>query len=559
MVEPSIDHLMQTGIGHHQAGRLGDAESAYRRVLGRKPDHFNAAYLLGVLAHQSGNSRAAADLIRHAITLNPTHAEAHAKLGVVLASHGQFEPAIEAFRQANALNPRFAEAYTNLGASLAALERFDQAVEAYRKAIAIRPNYPEAFSNLGVSLQELGMRVEAIDAYRRSIALRPGHAEVYSNLGSALTEQGRLEEALAVFDTAIQCNPAYAEAYSNLGRALNDMGRFDEAAVACRKAIALQSGYANGHWNLALTLLSQGDLKQGFDEYEWRFRHKKNADQFKSLPQPQWQGEELRGRTIVLRSEQGFGDMIQFVRYAPAVAARGGRVILESNPELYRLLQRLPGMQQIVQHGEPLPPFDLHTPMLSLPWAFGTDLHTVPHDVPYLHADPALSAQWRDTFAEHGGNVKVGVVWAGNPKHSNDRNRSMRLLELLHLAGVPGVRFFSLQRGPAGAQLAVVAGRWPIADYTDRLTDFADTAAMVSHLDLVIAVDTSVAHLAGAMGKPVWVLLPFVAEWRWMIGREDTPWYPTMRLFRQSAEGRWAEVVERVAGELGQLTKARSA
>ncbi|HEX4124338.1 MAG TPA: glycosyltransferase family 9 protein, partial [Tepidisphaeraceae bacterium] len=267
----------------------------------------------------------------------------------------------------------------------------------------------------------------------------------------------------------------------------------------------------------------------------------------------QWQGEDIRGRTIVLRSEQGFGDMIQFVRYAPLVAARGAKVILESNPELFRLLARVPGVEQVVRHGDPLPPFDLHCPMMSLPHAFGTDLQSIPHEVPYLSADPELSARWGEAVADGAGKIKVGLAWGGNPKHSNERNRSMGLLELLGLSAIPGVQFYSLQKGPAAARLGEVAGRWSIADHTDRLTDFADTAALVSHLDLVITVDTSVAHLAGAMGKPVWLMLPFVAEWRWMVAREDSPWYPTMRLFRQGAPGEWADVVERVAGELGRF------
>jgi Flp pilus assembly protein TadD len=557
MVDQNIDKLMQAAIQHHQAGRLPDAESAYRRVLARQPIHFDAVYLLGVLAHQAGNSAAAADLIRQAISLNPGYAEAHAKLGVVLVSLGQLAPAIEAFQEAIALNPEFAEAHTNLGASLAALSRYDQAVEAYRRAIAIRPNYPEALSNLGVSLEQLEQLDEAVVVYRKAIALRPGQPEMYSNLGSALTKQGLTAEAVAVFDEAIRYNPNSPEAHANLGRVLNDIGQFDRAAAASKKAIELRPDFANAHWNLALTLLSRGDLANGFAEYEWRLRHRENAEKVKTVPVPQWRGEELRGRTIVLRSEQGFGDVIQFVRYAPLVAARGAKVILEANPELYRLLQCVPGMQQIVEHGRPLPPCDLQCPMLSLPAVFGTAEHSIPREMPYLWPDAELIDHWGGAFAGAVKKLKVGMSWAGNPKHTHDRNRSMRLVELLPLAQVPGVEFYALQKGPAGAQAAAMAGRWPIVDYTNRLADFADTAAMLSHLDMVITVDTAVAHLAGAMGKPVWVMLPLVAEWRWMVGREDSPWYPTMRLFRQSALGRWGDVVERVAGELQRLSPTK--
>jgi hypothetical protein len=300
-------------------------------------------------------------------------------------------------------------------------------------------------------------------------------------------------------------------------------------------------------WVLAVVALIRGDYASGWREAEWRWKCKDFSSPKRQWSKPQWKGEQLNGETILLHAEQGFGDTVQFVRYAPMVAERGGKVILECPAVLHRLLKNLPGIAGIVPETAQ-PEFDLQCPLLSLPLAFGTLLDTVPNRVPYLTPEPQLCEQWGKLIGERASGLKVGLTWAGSPTHQNDRKRSLTLNQLLPLAQAAGVTFFSLQKGPAAQQANDPAIGFPIADLTARLTDFADTAAMISQLDLVITVDTVIAHLAGALGKPVWVFLPRVPDWRWMLDREDTPWYPTMRLFRQEVHGQWEKPIRRAAG-----------
>jgi hypothetical protein len=326
-------------------------------------------------------------------------------------------------------------------------------------------------------------------------------------------------------------------------------GELDEALSVCQRAIQLRPDHAGAHWNKSLVLLLKGDFAQGWAEYEWRWQSKDFRSPRRDFPQPQWRGEDPSGRTILLHAEQGFGDTIQFIRYAPLLAGRGARVIVECQPELQRLLGGVEGIQHLTARGEPLPPFDLHTPLLSLPLAWGTRVKTIPGNVPYIKPDPALVGAWRGRLAGDSA-LKVGLVWAGSPIRKDDRYRSLPLSSLAPLAGVKGVSFYSLQKGKATEQAQNPPPGMNLIDMTEEIKDFADTAALISHLDLVITVDTAVAHLAGAMAKRVWTMLEFVPAWRWLLNREDSPWYPTMRLFRQPAIRDWATVIRRVAGEL---------
>jgi len=306
----------------------------------------------------------------------------------------------------------------------------------------------------------------------------------------------------------------------------------------------------DGHWNLALALLVQGHFPEGWEEYEWRWKTKGLLSPRQLLPQPLWDGRPLAGRAILLHAEQGLGDTIQFIRYLPLVAQRGGRVIVECQPELQRLVQAMTPDIPVLARGQPLPDFAFQCPLLSLPKALGTTLATIPATVPYLHADAQNVQMWRDRLAGHGSALKVGLIWAGNPHHKNDRNRSVKLASLAPLAQVPGVQFYSLQKGAAAAQAKTPPPGMDLIDRTDDLQDFADTAAMIANLDLVIAVDTSVVHLAGALAKPVWTLLPYCPDWRWLLKRQDSPWYPTMRLFRQPEIGDWDSVIQQLAAAL---------
>jgi tetratricopeptide (TPR) repeat protein len=504
-------------------------------------DQADARNNLAISLIDAGRLEQAVLACHQAIVLEPNFAEAHNNLAVALKKLGRLDEAITACSAAIALRPTYAEAHSNLGNALFETGRIEPAITAYRRALDLKPDYLAALNNLGTALGKAGQFTQAIDAYTAAIKLKPDVAEVHNNLGVALGGIGRLDDAIGAFRRAIQINSGYAEAWANLGAVLCDSGDGESALAACRRAIELRPDLAIAHSNYALILLRLGHYELGWPEHEWRFKCNPKFRP-RSFSQPRWDGSPLAGQTILLHAEQGWGDTIQFVRYAPLVASRGGRVILECQPELIRLLGNLPGVDQLVPFGQPLRPFDLHCPLLSLPAAIGTTLNSIPADVPYLHAN---SANWRERLNVIGNRLKVGLVWAGRPTHTNDHNRSMQLSHFSRLSEIPNVAFYSLQKGPAAAQTGL-----ELIDFTTELNDFADTAALVGALDLVIAVDTAVAHLAGAIGKPVWVLLPMCADWRWMTERSDSPWYPTMRLFRQTRWGDWDQVVQNVARAL---------
>ncbi|MGD0390491.1 MAG: tetratricopeptide repeat-containing glycosyltransferase family protein [Tepidisphaeraceae bacterium] len=427
--------------------------------------------------------------------------------------------------------------------------RLHEAEQLYRQVLARQPEHADAMHNLGVISFQVGRNDVAVELIRRAIVLNPNYPEAYSNLGNVLTDKGELDEAIAAYRRAIALNPNLPEAHNNLGNALRDKGQLEEAVPVYRQAIALSPNFAEAHKNLSLALLAQGDFQRGGEEYEWRWKCK-DLPPPRDFAQPQWDGCPLEGRTLLLHAEQGLGDAIQFIRYLPLAAQRGGEIIIECQAELQRLFQTIAGSCQIVARGQPLPAFDFHCPLLSLPRVFGTNLANVPKDVPYLHADAEDAGRWQHRLAEHAPLVKVGLAWAGNPTHKNDRNRSIKLARLAALGQMPGARFFSLQKGAAAAETKTPPAGMELVDWTAELKDFADTAALIANLDLVIAVDTAVVHLAGAMGKPVWTLLPYVPAWRWLLERQDSPWYPSMRLFRQPCIGDWDSVITRVVDAL---------
>jgi len=543
---PCLNSRFDLAVRHHRSGQLQEAEQLYRQILSQQPKHINALQNLGLIAHQTGRNDVAVDLIRRAIALNPNYAEAHSNLGNVLKDTGQLDEAIAAYRQAIALNPNLLGAYSNLGNALADKGQIDEAVAVYRQSIALNPNFPKAHNNLGTALKEKGQLDEAIAAYRQAIILDPHYTEAHSNLGNALKDKGDVDEAIAAHRQAIVLNPSFSEAHNNLGMALKDMGQLDEALAAYRQAVALRSNFPEAHYNVASVLLAQGDFQPGWEEYEWRWKLKDFQPFLRNFARPLWDGSPLESRTLLLHAEQGFGDAIQFIRYLPFFIQQGGKIIVECQIELQRLFQTVADGVQVVARGHPLPAFDLHCPLLSLPRIFGTTLDTIPNAVPYLQSDPHDAENCRREFRDHEPITKVGLAWAGNPAHKDDHNRSMQLATLAPLVHIPGVRFFSLQKGEWGNPRTGLE----IIDWTKEPKDFADTAALIANLDLVIAVDTAVAHLAGAMGKPVWTLLPFVPDWRWLLDREDSPWYPSMRLFRQPSREDWDSVVAQVVDAL---------
>jgi tetratricopeptide (TPR) repeat protein len=592
MTQLTIQQAFDLALQHHQAGRLPEAEQLYRQILARQPEHFNAMYHLGVIAHQAGHNDMAVGLIRGSIARNPNLPgahynlgnalqamgqleeaiaafrlaialwpdipEAHNNLGNVLQARGQLHEAIAAYRQAVVLRPDYAAAHYNLGNALQITGQSDEAIAAFRQAIALRPEYAEAHNNLGVALKAKGQLDQAIAAYRQAISLRPDYAQAHNDLGVALTEKGQPDEAIAAIRQAILLRPDYADAHSNLGVVLRDKEQLVEAIAACRQAIALEPDHIEGRKNLALLLLQQGEYQQGWEEYEWRWKHVKFPPPMRNFSQPLWDGSPLGARTLLLHTEQGLGDAIQFFRYLPLLTQRGGKIIIECQPELQRLLRMMSVRCQIVTRGDPLPVFDVQCPLLRLPWAFGTTLENIPKTIPYLHADVQDVKKWQQRLHEQLPIVKVGkvgLVWAGNPVNTNDCNRSIKLQSLAPLGQAPGVCFFSLQKGEAAAQARTPPAGMELVDWTSELKDFADTAALIANLDLIISVDTAVVHLAGAMGKPVWTLLPFNSDWRWLLKREDSPWYPSVRLFRPPGRGDWDSVIKRVVDELTLWTR----
>jgi tetratricopeptide (TPR) repeat protein len=580
----TLRRQLEAAVAHHQAGRLAEAEALYNEILAQQSDHADAMHLLGVAAGQTGRLDLAEDLMRRAIRIKPNLAQAHNNLAFVLAAKGrhddaivlyrraieitpdladahnnlcfalnskkQFEAAIAVGRQAVRINPQFAEAHLNLGNALQGNGQLDDAINCYRQAIQLKPDFAEAHTNLGNALTSIGRHQEAIAANRQAIQLKPNLAEAHFNLAIALEHNKQYEEAIVANHEAIRLKPDYAEAYSNLGQIQSDLGQLNEAIAANRQAISLSPNLPEPHLNLAICLLTQKNFEQAWPEYEWRWKCKEFPSPQRNFPQPQWDGSPLESRTILLHTEQGLGDAIQFIRYAPLVARRGGKIIIECQPELARLFQTMPGEFQIISRGQSLPPFDLHSPLLSLPLVFKTTLDNLPQTVPYLHANVEDSKKWKHRLAGDSQKLNVGLVWAGNPGHENDRNRSMKLASLSALAQVPGIRFISLQKGDAAVESKTPPPGMELIDWTNELNDFAETAALIANLALVIAVDTAVVHLAGAMAKPVWTLLPFVPDWRWMLEQEDTPWYPSMRLFRQPSQGNWDSVIKRITTAL---------
>jgi hypothetical protein len=391
-----------------------------------------------------------------------------------------------------------------------------------------------------------------LESYRRALALKPGLAGAWNNCALALRDLDRLAEALASCERALAIDPGLADAHSNRGNLLRGLGRPDEALTSFRRALALRPDLPAAHYSHGQCLLLLGDLDSGWQECEWRWKDEQHANKAREFPQPLWLGgDALRGRTILLHAEQGLGDTLQFCRYASRVAALGAKVLLEVQPPLLSLLANLPDIAQLLPRGAALPDFDSHCPLLSLPLAFGTTLDTIPADMPYLRSDPSRVSAWRERLGAPA-RTRIGLAWSGSPAHGNDRNRSIPLAQMLALLDT-GAEFVSLQNEVRPADADVLTSRPDLRHFESALADFADTAALVETMDLIVTVDTSVAHLAGAMGKPVWVLLPFDPDWRWLLARTDSPWYPSATLFRQPRPGDWGSVLASLARRLQAL------
>ncbi len=425
------------------------------------------------------------------------------------------------------------------------LKQFDSARESFVKAINLDPTYADAHFNLGNALASQSQHREAVECFKRAIALKPGFAKALQNRGASQEQLGELDAAEESYRRALESDPEYRSVQTNLGLVMAVCGRREGIRIL-EEILERDPGSADAHWNLSVALLTQGDYLRAWPEFEWRWESGRFTSPKRGFPQPQWRGGPLNGKTILLHAEQGFGDTLQFARYAPLVAARGGRVVLEVQPALRRLLSRVPGVSECIAVGQPLPDFECHCPLMSLPLAFSTTLETIPPAV-FAGNTPSSSSS-----SENVGDLKVGLVWAGNPGHRLDALRSIPFSQYLPLAAIEGITFASLQLGEAARQAEI----WPdsLAEPLKNVTDFADSAEIVSGFDLVITIDSAVAHLAGSFGKPVWILQAPVPDWRWGLQSETTPWYPSARLFRRAASGTWDAVIVRIATELVRLS-----
>ena len=517
-----IEKKLKQAVHYHQAGNFHQAQTLYREVLVLDPQNPDAFHLLGLAAYQQGETQEAEDLVRRAICLDGRAPIFHLSLGNVLSIQGKRNEAMESFRQALRLEPRLTEAHYNLANELFKRNQIEESIFHYQEALRVKPDL----------------------------------AEGHYNLGKAFEKLDKLEEAEASYRRALKRKPDYFDAWFNLAISLGDQCKLRDAQRCYQQALAMKPDDVDANWNLSLIFLLSGNLKEGWEKYEWRLKQPKYR--FLQSQKERWRGGEAPDKILLVRAEQGLGDVLQFIRFIPLLKPRVGNVIFECQPSLTRLLRNFSGIDEIFSRkadlSPPDVPYDLDTPLLSLPGILKVTLDSIPAEGPYILPERERVEEWKRRIPPEAGQLKIGIVWAGHVGHKGNTKRSTSLLSWMPLAGIREVTFFSLQVGGAGAEAKTPPRGMNLVDLTDSIADFADTAALISLLDMVISVDTAVAHLAGAMAKPVWTLLPFAPDWRWLLGRRDTPWYPTMRLFRQRVPGDWKGVFEAVARELRGVT-----
>ena len=557
--------LYELGLAHLRSGHLMDAQVCCQQALAIDPVHADSFFLMGLLAIKAGNCDHAVNWFARALG-ETVKVEYLVALGAALRRLQRFDEAAKAFDKAVQLKPDSPQAWKSLADVLGEAGRTDESLLAWQHVLKLDPNDRDAayqcLEKRGNLLHDLKRFEEALTCHQEAHALDPANPAPCNNIGAALQPLQRDEEAVVWFDRAIALKPDFVMALRNKALSLIQLGHFDEAIAILKHVGMLEPGNADADWNLALLQLMAGNFEAGWAGREARWRGKMRSASYPPFSQAKWLGDvDIAGKTVLVQEDEGLGDTLQFARYIPMLADRGARVILVVRDQLYPLLSKLPGLAQCIprEAAVSLPPFDLHCPLCSLPFAFQTRLTTIPSDVPYLPPPSEdLVRAWKDRLDRQVGDcdrLRVGLVWSGNPQHDNDHNRSIALPALLRITDADAA-FVSLQKElRAGDDALLALSR--IVDLTSQLTDFAETAALLSCLDLVITVDTSVAHLAGAMGRPTWVLLPFVPDYRWLLGREDSPWYPTLRLFRQGERANWSPVLDRVGCELAGRISAR--
>jgi tetratricopeptide (TPR) repeat protein len=580
------------GITLCALSRLEEAVACYRKALLLDPDYAEAHNNLGNALRSQGNVVEAIALFEHALALNPSFAEAYNNLGNALCALSRLEEAVACYRKALLLDPDYAEAHNNLGNALRSQGNVVEAIALFEHALALNPNLAEAYNNLGNALKDEGKPGEALVQYQRAsmtnpnfvdalnsigtsylergdldsavaqfnrvLALKPDHPGFRNNLANALKKQGKLGEAVVQYQRVLTLKPDYAEAHNNFANSLYELGELRDALRGYERALAIEPELALAHFNLGLGLLLDGQLERGWSEYDWRWRSVNKHYESASFAQPRWRGEILgRDKVLLLHAEQGLGDTIHFCRYVPLAGARA-RVALQVQRPLVGLLSSLSGFEEILRAGDPLPQFDAHCPLLSLPGAFKTEVDIIPAAIPYLEAESTRVLRWREILGGTG--FRVGIVWQVNPLSETEQRRSIPLSHFATLAKIPNVRLISLQKTHGLDQLAALPEDAQIEilgpDFDNGPDAFLDTAAVMENLDLVITADTAAAHLAGALGRPTWVLLRHVPHWTWMLDRDDSPWYPSVRLFRQPRKDDWTDVFCKVENELRLISRS---
>lgn len=529
-------------------GLKDQALSSYRKVLALRLDVPEACFFVGNGLKELGHREEAAACYRKAVQLKPDFSEAYANLGLVLMELNRVREAIDILERLLKIAPHHGEALANLGVAYQELRRFDDAIERYAQALILKPDTPEILSNMGFAFQELGRLDKAEQCFHKALLFKPDYPAGLNNLGNLYKQQGKFNDALQAYRQALQLAPDTPEVYTNMGALFYDQGQLQQAVGAFHQALALQSDYPEAHLGLGMLHLLQGEFEVGWRYFEWRWKTRNFIHN--QYIQPLWNGDRLDGGTILLHCEQGFGDSIQFIRYVPLVKEKtGARVVVVCPEPLKRLFATIGGIDELLTQPSDLSKYDCQAPLMSLPHLMGTTRETIPMAISYLATDSAQRAVFQEQLRLFPG-LKIGIAWRGDPRHKNDRNRSMDPSLLAPLCTVSGVCLVNLQRDATAEELAIFSGEGCLINLANQLNDFAATAALIANLDLILGVDTAVIHCSGALGVPTWVMLPYVADWRWMHQRADSPWYPQMRLVRQQKVGHWQGCIDQVMADL---------
>ena len=553
-INPQLEEVFYNrGIAQLELTWFDAAVASFDQAIKINPNYARAHSNRGLALHALNQPDEAISSYMFAIEINPVLAEAHYNIGIIFQEKKQFEAAIACFDQAIVCQPNYANAYSNMGASLHETGKYGAALASYEAAIAIKPSLEQAHYNRGIVLEAMNRFKDALASYDVAILLKADYAEAYSNRGNVLKQLHVFDSAIASYDCAIAIKSDYADAYYNRGLAQRDLKRLTEAVASYDCAIAIRPDYSNAYWNKSLALLLNGDLLRGWELYEWRWSYKNSKIKERKFPQPRWCGELLSGKKILLHSEQGFGDSFQFCRYVTLLSNLGAFVILEAEKPLAEVLKNVSGVAGFFIKGEPLPEFDYHCPLMSLPLIFKTDLNSIPSSLKYLSVEADKLFFWQNKLPKKE-KIRVGLVWSGNEEHANDLSRSIPLSDLIEKLP-QGYEYVSLQKFVRNNDRKTLEENTKILHYGDSLLDFSDTAALCELMDVIISVDTSVAHLSAALGKRTWIMLPFIPDWRWLLDREDSPWYPSVKLFRQNSIDDWDSVFLQIKVSLLNLKK----